>query len=82
MERCVLISEIQKAYGYSKAKAEEIVFMYEKQDKYRDLCELMEARQNTPHDHTGRCIIHSNSIHHNTVSLSFNKYQEKLRLFM
>lgn len=48
MERCVLISEIQKAYGYSKAKAEEIVFMYEKQDKYKDLCEVMEARQNIP----------------------------------
>lgn len=45
MERCVLVNEIRWEYECSKAKAEEIVSMYEKQNKYEDLCELVKAKQ-------------------------------------
>lgn len=45
MEKQVLINEICWEYNYSKAKAEEIVSMYEKQGKYEDLCELVKAKQ-------------------------------------
>lgn len=45
MERRVLVNEIRWEYSYSKAKAEEIVSMYEKQGKYKDLCELVKAKQ-------------------------------------
>lgn len=45
MERQILVNEIRWEYDYSKAKAEEIVSMYEKQEKYEDLCELVKAKQ-------------------------------------
>lgn len=45
MEKQTLVNEIRWEYDYSKAKAEEIVSMYEKQGKYRDLCELVKAKQ-------------------------------------
>lgn len=45
MEIQVLVNEIRWEYNYSKAKAEEIVSMYEKQGKYKDLCELVKAKQ-------------------------------------
>lgn len=45
MERQVLVNEICWEYDYSKAKAEEIVSMYKKQGKYKDLCELIKAKQ-------------------------------------
>ncbi len=41
----VIVNEICWEYDYSKAKAEEIVSMYEKQGKYEDLCELVKAKQ-------------------------------------
>ena len=45
MEKQVIVNEICWEYDYSKAKAEEIVLMYEKQGKYEDLCELVKAKQ-------------------------------------
>lgn len=45
MERYVLVNEIMWEYDFTRAKAEEIVRSYEKQGKYDDLCELIEARQ-------------------------------------
>lgn len=45
MERTVLINEIMWEYDYTRAKAEQIVSLYEIQHKYEDLCELIKARQ-------------------------------------
>lgn len=45
MERQVLVNEIRWEYDYSKAKAEEVVSMCEKQGKYEDLCELVKAKR-------------------------------------
>ena len=45
MERHVLVNEIRWEYNYSKAKAEELVSMYENHGKYEDLCELVKAKQ-------------------------------------
>lgn len=45
MERRVLVNEIRWEYEYSKAKAEEVVSMYESLGKYNDLCELVKAKQ-------------------------------------
>ena len=45
MERSVLVNEMMWEYDFTRAKAEEIVQSYEKQGKYDDLCEFIEARQ-------------------------------------
>lgn len=45
MERYVLVNEIMWEYNCSKAKALELVSMYEDQGKYEDLCELVKAKQ-------------------------------------
>ena len=45
MERDVLINELMWEYDYTRAKAQEIVSLYEAQGKYEDLCELIKTRQ-------------------------------------
>lgn len=45
MERQVIVNEVCWEYNYSKSKAEEVVSMYEKQGKYKDLCELVKEKQ-------------------------------------
>lgn len=45
MEKSVLINEIMWEYDYTKAKATEIVNLYEQRGKYEHLCELIKARQ-------------------------------------
>lgn len=50
MERSVLVNEIRWEYECSKAKAEEIVSLYENLGKYDDLCDLVKAKQDISMD--------------------------------